>query len=541
MGRILLLGLLLLIFSKAGYSQVTFTSSNLPIIVINTSGAVISDEPKIMADMGIIDNGPGNRNQVTDPFNNFKGKIGIERRGSSSQMFPKSQYGIELWTKTGADSSAALLGMPEEEDWILFAPYNDKSLMRDVLAYHMARKMGRYAPRTRYCELVLNGAYQGLYVLIEKVKRDNERVDVSRLDPNETSGDDVTGGYIIKIDKITGGGGSGFLSAYPPPNRSGAQNVYFQYEYPDPDQIVPAQAQYIKNYVDSFEKALSSPEFHDATVGYRKYADASSFVDYMIMNEVSKNVDAYRLSTFLHKKKDSDGGKLFLGPVWDFNLGFGNANYCTQGNPEGFVYDFNSLCPTDGWLIPFWWERLLKDVKYKSELGRRSKALREGPFQIQTLHSYIDSVANVQGDAQHRNFQRWPVLGQYVWPNSYVGQSFSSEVQWLKNWLSSRAVWLDVQWGNLYSPVVQKEQVLKVSPNPSSGKFLLEVPSDLRLASISVMDAIGRSVYVKPHNSDNEPFEIDLTTLPHGVYLITLQLANGETVIRRIVKTDKQI
>src|SRR5688572_1076543 len=152
--------------------QESFTSSNLPIVVINTNGQTIVDDPKIVADMGIIHNAPGVRNHITDPFNNYNGKIGIEIRGSSSQMFPKKQYGIELADVNGDGVEASLLDLPAEEDWILFAPYNDKSLMRDVLAYKLGRDQGRYAPRTKYCELVLNGEYMGIYVLIEKIKRD---------------------------------------------------------------------------------------------------------------------------------------------------------------------------------------------------------------------------------------------------------------------------------------------------------------------------------------------------------------------------------
>lgn len=199
----------------SGYAQ-TFTSSNLPIVVINTNGQTILDEPKITVDIGIIDNGIGQRNNLTDPYNNYSGKAAIEIRGSSSQSFPKKQYGVELRDAAGNDVSAPLLGLPPEEDWVLFAPYNDKTLMRDVLAYKIARDQGRYAPRTRYCELVLNGQYQGIYVLIEKVKRDNNRVDVNKLDPDENSGNDLTGGYIIKIDKETGSGNGGWTSNYTP-------------------------------------------------------------------------------------------------------------------------------------------------------------------------------------------------------------------------------------------------------------------------------------------------------------------------------------
>src|SRR5690606_40827482 len=148
---------LVLLAVSPAFSQ-EFTESNLPIVLINTNGQDILDDPKIMADMSIIDNGPGEINHINDEPTDYDGKIGIEIRGSSSQMFPKKQYGIELWDEAGEGIDATILGMPEEEDWVLFAPYNDKSLIRDAIAYKLARDMGQYASRQRFCEMVLNGA-----------------------------------------------------------------------------------------------------------------------------------------------------------------------------------------------------------------------------------------------------------------------------------------------------------------------------------------------------------------------------------------------
>lgn len=170
-----------------------FTSSNLPIVVINTNGQEIVDEVKITADMGIIYNGEGVRNYFSDSFNNYNGKIGIEIRGSSSQQFPKKQYAIETRDTSGNDLKVSLLGFPKESDWILFAPYNDKSLMRDVLTYRIASDMGRYASRSKFCEVVLNGDYVGVYVLLEKIKRDANRVNIKKLEAPDTSGYAVTG------------------------------------------------------------------------------------------------------------------------------------------------------------------------------------------------------------------------------------------------------------------------------------------------------------------------------------------------------------
>jgi hypothetical protein len=498
-----------------GYSQ-SFTSSNLPIVVINTNSQTILDEPKITVDIGIIDNGIGQRNNLTDPFNNYSGKAAIEIRGSSSQSFPKKQYGVELRDAAGNDVSAPLLGLPPEEDWVLFAPYNDKTLMRDVLAYKIARDQGRYAPRTRYCELVINGHYQGIYVLIEKVKRDNNRVDINKLDPDENTGNDLTGGYLIKIDKETGSGNGGWTSNYSPPGRNGSQTIFYQYDYPKAADISTAQKNYIRQFMLNFETTLIGAGFTDPVNGYTRYIDVDSFIDFFIVNEVSKNVDGYRLSTYLHKQRDSDGGKLFMGPVWDFNLGFGNADYCTTGTPSGWVTNFNNICSGDYWLIPFWWGRLNQDPTYRSKLAARWAELRTDKLQTSKLHTYIDSVYTVlNSESAARNFVKWPVLGQYVWPNYYVGSSFQDEVTWLKTWVTNRMNWLDANMPQVITSI-EDNTSLQVFPNP----FLNEVYLEYTLAQpgkfeAEWFDASGKVIH-----------KISETQGQSGTYQVTIHTQN---------------
>jgi uncharacterized protein Usg len=536
--------ILCLAIGQTGWAQ-SFSSSNLPIIVINTGGASIPDEPKIMADMGIIDNGLGMRNNLTDSYNNYQGKIGIEIRGSSSQSFPKKQYGIELRDALGIGINASLLGMPAEEDWVLFAPYNDKSLMRDVLAYKLGRELGRYAPRTRFCELVLNGQYQGIYVLMEKIKRDNNRVAIAKLNPDEISGDNLTGGYIIKIDKESGSGNGGWSSSFPPPNRNSNQVIYFQYDYPSAANIVAEQKNYIRQYLHNFEATLSGSTFNDPVNGYAKYIDVDSFIDFFIMNEVSKNVDGYRLSTYLHKKKDSDGGKLHMGPIWDFNLGFGNANYCTQGNPEGWVTNFNNICNQDYWLIPFWWDKLYQDGAYRNKLAARWHELRSGQLQTTRVISFIDSVANVLNtESQQRNFQRWPVLNTYVWPNYYVGPTFASEVSWLKNWIASRLNWMDANMPKLITAAEFKPTDFSVElyPNPFNDEIRIEYSIiQPAILSLELFDVLGRSVKtIQESRSEAGMYQtqMQLQNLPKGTYYYKARLGQQTPATGKIIKVE---
>lgn len=509
--------------ASAGVHAQGFESSDLPIFIIDTHGMSIPDEPKIVGDLGVIYNGPGQRNNTTDTFNHYSGKLAIEIRGSSSQMFPKKQFGFELLGPDGQEIEAPLLGFPPESDWILFAPYNDKSLMRDVLAYKLANDMGRYAPRARFCELVLNGQYEGVYVLLEKIKRDVNRVNIEKLAPDETSGGDLTGGYIIKIDKQTADWDQGWFSDYPPPGRSGVQLVNFLHEYPDPKVISSEQRQYIRNFMEDFEGNLKSEAYADPLDGYASYIDVPSFIDFFIINEISRNVDGYRLSTFLHKHSSADGGKLVMGPVWDFNLGFGNADYCEGWSTQGLARSFNQICPGDYWLVPFWWDRLFQDPAFSKKVKIRWQELRADTFSDQAMLTYVDSLASALSESSQRNFNRWPVLGSYVWPNYFIGNTFEQEVEWLKQWIVARTAWMDAYIGNLVTHVEPDEQwMLVVYPNPSPGngfqfKCRSQVSGQLR---IEIFDVTGRKVETA-HTFAVLPEEISLRigiSLTAGTY-----------------------
>lgn len=461
----------------APLSPVAFTSSNLPIIVIDTHGQTIPDEPKITADMGIIDNGPGVRNNVTDPFNHYNGKIGIEIRGSSSQIFPKKQYAIETRDALGNDLDVSLLGFPEESDWVLYAPYTDKSLLRNVLAYKLANDMGRYASRTRFCEVVLNGDYRGVYVFMEKVKRDKNRVNITKIGATDIAGDAVTGGYIIKIDKLEGENIQGWYSSFPP-FPGARQRIYYQYDYPKQDEIVAQQKTYIQNYIYAFESLMSRPDYANPQTGYPQYLDVASCVDIFILNEISRNVDGYRLSAFMHKDRDSKNGKLTMGPAWDYDLAFGNADYYSGAKLYDWQVDFR--VQSDDFQIPFWWQKLMQDSSFTRRINTRWRELRKNVLAMPRIHAYIDSVAQFLDESQKRNFERWPILGTYVWPNAFIGQTYFAELDYLKQWVNLRALWMDVRIPGQPTHVAE-------SPSPMPASFVLEqnYPNPLRASAVT--------------------------------------------------------
>lgn len=407
----------------------------LPLVSVNTNGKEIVDEPKISADFTITDG-----DQTL-----YSGKMGIEIRGSSSQAFPKKSYGFETWDAEDNDMDATLLGMPEEEDWILYAPYSDKSLVRNVLIYDLARDMGQYASRTQFVEVNLNGQYNGVYVFMEKLKRDKGRIDISKLNEDENEGEDLTGGYIIKIDKSDKEGYTdfnSFNSDYAADGANSGSPIRFLYDYPKADDITDAQRSYITTYIAGFEDALAADTFMDPDSGYASYIDVDSFIDFFILNEISNNVDGYRISTFMHKDKNE---KLKMGPIWDFNLAWGNADYCSGGETDVWAYEFNERCPGDFWFVPFWWDRLLQDPAFVDRLKNRWTELRGNLLSDTAISGKVDGYLSIlnEGAAVGPNFDKWPVLGTYVWPNNFVGSSYDEEIGYLKQWISDRTTWLD--------------------------------------------------------------------------------------------------
>jgi subtilisin-like proprotein convertase family protein len=419
----------------------TIQSSSLPIFNINTNGQNIPDEPKITAQMGVIWNGEGIRNFVSDAFNHYQGVIGIETRGASSAGFPKKSYSIELRDFTGAELEQSLCGYPAESDWVLSAQYTDKTLMRGIISFEMMRQMGWWAPRSRPVELFLNGAYQGVYILMERVKRDDNRVDIAGLSANDNSGDDLTGGYILKVDKNSGSSDPGWNSRYLP--LPAGDSIYISYYYPDAADITPQQTQYIKAYIDSFETALIGPDYQHPDSGYQRYVDVERAAEAFIIQELTRSIDAYRKSFYLYKDKNSNGGKIKFAPVWDYDLSFGNVDFCDGMNYWGWQIDFNYICGGDYWLNPFWFERMRTDSTFRKYVRCRWDDLRAGPFATAALHQMIDSMYQELEESQEWNFTVWPIMGQYVWPNFYIGQNYREEADTLKWWIAQRLNWLD--------------------------------------------------------------------------------------------------
>ena len=432
--KLLLAFWLLMSLSVAAQS---FTDSNLPIVVIETDGgANIPDEPKILGTMKIIWHQDGSRNYMSDIDNpellNYNGRIAIEMRGSSSQtMLDKKPYALETRRDDGvSNNNVSILGMPIENDWILNSLAFDQTGMRDVLAYELSNRLGQYASRSMYCEVVINGDYKGLYAFMEKIKPDKNRVDIETMDPTCNDYPEVTGGYITKADKTTGGD----PVAWTMQDYGGGWwgwSIYtdFIHHYPKPADITNAQDNYIHGV---FTELASVANQHNTSItsGIPSVIDIPSFVDFMMMAEYTSNVDVYSLSTFFHKDRM---GKLRAGPIWDYNLAFG---YDAFGNRSKYnVWQFNNE-DNNG---PKFWKDLFDTDLFRCYLAKRWFELTEPgqPLNYDFVCNRIDEIDALITEAIPRDNQRWNQMQQHA---QYVNN--------MKNWLQQRINWLNQNIGS---------------------------------------------------------------------------------------------
>jgi hypothetical protein len=497
-------------------SPVKIDSSELPIIVIETDEyGYPQNKDNTYAYMGIIDNGPGKYNKPEDPFSGYSGAIRTHLRGSFSMIPPKHTYAVETQDSYGNNNNVSIMGMPKENDWILYGPYFDKSLIRNELAFSIGRRLGYYEPRTRFCELLLNGQNLGLYIMTERIKRDKNRVDITSLKPENDAWPEISGGYIFKIDHTED----------------------IEIVYPDEDKITPAQTEYIHSYYDSAFYVLHRSYFRDPQVGYRKYFDVPSLIDFFLISELSRNFDAYYGSMFMYKDNSLENRKITYGPLWDYDYAF-------------ITHYYRDMFPA--WRYEGWdpLNRCFEDSAFTNEAINRWFLLRQGLFHTDSLAALIDSIILPLRPYIERNYKVWPSVNKPYSSIVTAGCSYEEEISIIKSWIAERAAWideniLDVQqeYSGPFIEVAenQLDQLFICYPNPFSDilnfEFQSITPGVMR---IELVDLTGSCVY---RSSDQQiaagtnTIKLQgLRMLPDGYYLLKAYLNGLQYTEKGIVK-----
>lgn len=531
---------ILFLFSTPGFAQINLEKSNLPIFSVTLDqGAVLNRNTDITGTYQLRSNSTGKDNTLNDAPS-LNGRLGIRYRGKSSfDLSDKKPYSIEFIDAKGEEQDVAILGMPAHSDWALIAPFADKSLIRDAMVYRWGQQLMPWAPKYRFVDVVIDGSYKGVFMLTERVKRNKVRVNINKIEEKDIAGQKVTGGYIFALDKLDQGDVT-FRSAFPMPGKNYPPD--YRIVYPNEDNIRPEQIQYIRGHVQAFERMMDSPTFNDPKEGYTKWIDVPSFIDMVLINELSKNVDGYRLSAYFYKDNDANDAKIHAGPLWDYNLAFGNANYCNGEQVSGWAYDFNKVCPQDYWVIHFWWEKLVNDPAFRVKMKQRWLQLRKGVLATDRMMSQVDSLVRVVGAAQEQNFRLYPILNKWVWPNSFVGNTYTNEISFLKNWLKDRAAWMDVAIAEIPDRVINVAfGEAHVYPNPGRGviNFEYKLAGLNETVDLFIVDANGREVYrFSKRFLGNGPqlTQVDFSNFGAGMYFYRLKPGNGAPITGRFVR-----
>jgi len=377
--------------------------TGIPIFFLNTSAPVTSEDDYVTGSLSI------NTNGQFDAFPK-SAALNIKGRGNSTWLMPKKPYRIKF------NSKQSVLGLPAAKNWVLLANYSDKTLMRDAVAFDIGHQFGAdFTPHYRFVELVMNGVYQGSYMLTEQVEINEGRVDINELSTIDNDADNISGGYLLELDIRLDA--DYFFSG----------NSGLPYTIKDPDDITPQQLDYIRNYILQSEKAVYADNFADPLNGYAKYINVDSFINWYLVEELMKDNDAMDFSS-IHYYKDLNG-KLGMGPVWDLDLAAGNYVGTASNNPEGWWI-------RQGYLF----SRLFQDPAFKARVKQRWQALQP---KLPLIFANIDANAAYLNLSQQQNFKTWDIMNSNIWPVSQIAGSYQGEIDYLKTWLKKRVDWMN--------------------------------------------------------------------------------------------------
>jgi hypothetical protein len=412
-------------FLQLAPEVLSFTST-LPVLIMDTFG----QERTASAQGAFVHlswHQPSNgRTSLTNPPS-LVTRAAFRVRGSTSSGMPQQGFAVHLLDEFNQETPQPVLGLPADSDWILYAPnVYDPVMIHNPFVHQLSRDMGRYSPRTRFLEVLLvsgpgrvrQASYNGVYVLEERIKIGPKRINIDRLGAEDLRSPEVTGGYLLKVDRL--GPGEEGLTA------GGAELVYVEPK----EQLISipqraAQRKYLSTFFDDFDRALRGAEWLDPTRGYRAFLDVDAAIDFHVLEVLSGNVDAMVLSTYLHKPRL---GKIVFGPHWDFDRALGS----TDGRDEN-----PRIWNTGHFFSGPWWPRLFRDIDFWQSWVDRWQELRRTHFAVTNMDALIDRLAGELREAQPREYARWSLQPR--------GGSYQSEVDLMKHWLASRVDFIDGQ------------------------------------------------------------------------------------------------
>lgn len=408
----------------------------LPVMVIDVGGQEIIKDVEVTGTIAIFEDHDGTLTDLDTATPTLSTRVGFQGRGNFTWTLPKKGFAFELQDAAGDDLETRILGLPPGSDFALYACYTDKTCMRNALVFALGQRLGVWHPRTRFVELVIDGDYRGLYMVWERVRRNDTRCDVDK--PAKTAAEgDVTGGYIIRHEGA--GKGQEVIDGmnYDRDFTTASGRIY-TYHYPAVDKITAEQDAAMRGQLQTFEDTMEiDPASHADLI------DVLSWVDHGILEELTNNWDGYVHSIYMMFEAEEDGGKLHMGPLWDFDLAFANGN----------VTGYN--CSTDNWShqnvrpfpddVPTYWLDLYADPEFQRDFKCRWQSLREDAISLATFTAQIDAWKALTASARTRDNMRWGTIGQNIFPNCFSAPTYDEEVAGLLAWIDARITWLDAQ------------------------------------------------------------------------------------------------
>jgi hypothetical protein len=431
-------------------------TSDLPIMIVDGYGKGKPLDKETSLDAAVMFFEPVNGVASMATLPSLALRAGYHVRGQSSRSFPQTPYKVELWDNANHDLDATVLGMPADSDWALIPPYYDRTLIRNPFTYTLGAEMGLSVPRTQYVEVYLNYAdhaisdadYQGIYWLSETIKNNKDRTNLKQLKEADTTLPAISGGYIFKFDQaaaeepklvctgspvlaggLGGGKGGGGMTT--------AGTCWTDLEVVDPDPLVAAQKTWLTQYVQTFHDSLHATPMGD----YSMYIDVPSFIDYLIVNELTLNVDAYVRSAYYHKDRDK---KLIAGPLWDYNFALGGvgAQNATPQTASDTGWRFSGTRNVNNW-----YQKLTSDPAFMTQVKARYTALRQTLLSQASIEARMNTLTAPLKQAVVRDFAKWPVSSVIKSTTGFTGgptaPTWEGQVQVMHDFLIARLAWMD--------------------------------------------------------------------------------------------------